>query len=232
MFDSGFSNFDVNVVVGQEPILRNNCSSLNPNNTAMLNLEHLVGIDFGSKLAGTTVICSFFKGRLHFDASKIREDADAFLLNKVGILKPDFVFIDAPLSLPGRYTGRNDCQDYFFREADIEMGAMSPMFIGGLTSRAIKMKDNLEKRGVKVFETYPTYEAKLIGLSDQMYKRDDRHIESLAAQLGESTGLAIPQNTISDWHHFDALLAFVAGMRFLRGQHRAIGKEDEGLIYV
>jgi predicted nuclease with RNAse H fold len=199
---------------------------------AMAHLEKLVGIDFGSKLAGSTVICSYYKGRLHFDASKIREDADAFITKKLGLLSPELVFMDAPLSLPGRYSGRENFVDYFYREADRELGAMSPMFIGGLTARAIRLKDWMTTQGMMVFETYPSYEAKLLELDGKMYKGDEKHLPHLALEVSEKSGLQVPLTAITDWHHFDALLAFVAGMRYMNGQHRAIGKEEEGIIYV
>lgn len=198
----------------------------------MATLEKLVGIDFGSKLAGTTVICSYFKGRLHFDASKIREDADAFIMRKLDLLRPESVFLDAPLSLPGKYAGVGEFEDYFYREADRELGAMSPMFIGGLTARAIRLKDWMTAQGMMVFETYPSYEAKVLELNSKAYKGDDKHLALLALEVGEKVGLQVPLAAITDWHHFDALLAFVAGMRYLNQQHQAIGREDEGLIYV
>jgi uncharacterized protein len=216
----------------QEPAPSPFVLTLHKQGEDMAHLEKLLGIDFGSKMAGTTVICSYYKGRLHFDASKNREDADAFITTKLSLLRPELVFIDAPLSLPGRYSGHEKFADYFYREADRELGAMSPMFIGGLTARAIRLKDWITAQGMTAFETYPSYEAKVLELDAKKYKGDEKHLPLLALEVGEKSGLQVPLAAITDWHHFDALLAFVAGMRYMNGQHRAIGKEEEGVIYV
>lgn len=195
-------------------------------------MENLVGIDFGSKLAGTTVICSYFKGKLHFDASRLREDADTFLITKLSLLRPQLVFIDAPLSLPGKYTGQADCTDYFYREADRELGAMSPMFIGGLTARAMRMRDWMIGESMNVFETYPACEAKVMGLAQNAYKGNENQLANLALEVGSQIGVQVPLKALTGWHHFDALLAFAAGVRYLQGKHRAIGTAHEGVIYV
>jgi hypothetical protein len=96
-------------------------------------LMRLCGVDYGSKLAGTTVTCTLDapSGQVHFQKSAPREDADAFLRNYLLQSQPAFIFLDAPLSLPGVYRGLAGCRDYFYREADRQLGAMSPMFLGG-----------------------------------------------------------------------------------------------------
>ena len=111
------------------------------------------GIDYGSKLAGTTVVTYDKDGKLYQKSSAKKQDADRMILSWVQSLKPDFVFIDAPLSLPAAYFGKGE--NYFYREADIELKAMSPMFLGGVTARAISLKKQIEAEGVEVFETYP-----------------------------------------------------------------------------
>lgn len=198
----------------------------------MIGMERVVGIDYGSKLAGTTAVAYFRNDMVRFKSSKHQEDADKFISELLLVLKPELVFLDAPLSLPGKYVDREQYDDYFYRAADKELGAMSPMFLGGLTARAMKLRDYLEKAGMKVFETYPSYKAKLLELPKDKYKKDEKHILELAQSVAEKFEININFDQIENWHYFDALLAFVAGVRYVKNNHQIFGNEKEGLIVV
>ena len=63
----------------------------------------IVGIDYGNKYAGTTVICYNSRHKIKFVQSSKNADADSFLLNELAYLHPDLIMIDAPLCLPGVY---------------------------------------------------------------------------------------------------------------------------------
>ncbi|MBK9525389.1 MAG: hypothetical protein IPO39_11705 [Bacteroidetes bacterium] len=102
----------------------------------------LAGIDFGSKMAGTTVIAVAGKTTIRLFSSRKNEDADSFLSVLVKEKGIEELFIDAPLSLPGVYRGILSGNDYFFRESDRVLKAMSPMFLGALTARAMKLCAN------------------------------------------------------------------------------------------
>ena len=169
---------------------------------------------------------------VRFKSSKHQEDADKFISELLLVLKPELVFLDAPLSLPGKYVDREQYDDYFYRAADKELGAMSPMFLGGLTARAMKLRDYLEKAGMKVFETYPSYKAKLLELPKDKYKKDEKHILELAQSVAKKFEININFDQIENWHYFDALLAFVAGVRYVKNNHQIFGNEKEGLIVV
>ena len=97
------------------------------------------GIDYGSKLAGTTVITYDIDRVLYQLQSDKKSDADKFVLNHVTDLKPDAIYLDAPLSLPKAYFGEGD--DFFYRKGDKELRAMSPMFLGGLCRKKIPWQD-------------------------------------------------------------------------------------------
>ena len=105
--------------------------------------QRIVGINYGYKYSGTTVICYNTFHEVRFILSSKNSDADAFILNEIIHIDPDIVLIDAPLSLPGVYRHINGYIDYFFRKCDSEMKASSPMFVGGLTARAIGLKKQL-----------------------------------------------------------------------------------------
>jgi len=112
----------------------------------------IVGIDYGNKYAGTTVICYNSRHEIKFVQSSKNADADSFLLNELTYLNPDLIMIDAPLSLPGVYWLSSEYKDHFFRSCDRELRAMSPMFLGGLTARAISLIKKMN--GTEVLETY------------------------------------------------------------------------------
>ncbi len=193
------------------------------------------GIDYGSKLAGTTVVCTFDEGtgRVHFRASAPKGDADAFLLDYLLQTQPEFIFLDAPLSLPGVYRGLPGCGDYFYREADRPLGAMSPMFLGGLTARAMQLAATLRRNGLAVYETYPAAQARLLNLHPEGYKKEPAAIGPVLGHIQKNhPGLFSEISGATSWHHVDALLALLAAVRFTRGEHLVYGNAEEGVIVV
>lgn len=185
------------------------------------------GIDYGSKLAGTTVIC-FLKGdKLHFLQSEKKRDADAFIVDFVNEHQPQNIFIDAPLSLPAAYFGNGN--NYFYRECDRETKAMSPMFLGGLTARAMRLNSDL--RQVKYFETYPAYLAKdVLGLKD-FYNKKSKDSSEFINKLLSSFSITL-ESLPTNWHQVDALLCWLSGWRFHNKTILKIGNIDEGIIYI
>lgn len=189
-----------------------------------------IGIDYGNKLAGTTAIC-WNDGGLRFLQSEKRKDADRFILKFVEKHRPRQIFIDAPLSLPLAY--RDDsAEDFFYRQCDREVNAMSPLFIGGLTARAIKLKRKLESSGIRLFESYPG------GLARELAKEIPGLIEVYKTDL-ETFGCLITnyfdvliETLPSNWHQADAMLAWIVGMRFESNQHHEIGDPREGVIFI
>ncbi|WP_158607156.1 DUF429 domain-containing protein [Pontibacter oryzae] len=123
-----------------------------------------MGIDYGSKLAGTTAVAMVKDNQLHLWQSQKGQDADTWLLELIRELMPKVIYIDAPLTLPSAYyqTPQNPDADFFYRQADREVRAMSPMFIGGLTARAMKLRLKLAHEGIAMLETYPSQAAKVL----------------------------------------------------------------------
>lgn len=192
----------------------------------------LAGIDYGSKLAGTTVLAySHNRQEVRFLASRKGEDADAFLLKMLRELKPEKVFIDAPLSLPGVYRGLSGCNDFFYRQADRALKAMSPMFLGGLTARAMQLRAKLVQEGIDCFEAYPAALARHHGFEAMGYKKQKEAFFSLKTQLVEIYHLKFPVALPYSWHYFDALLAFITGLRTEQQDVMVEGVEEEGFIY-
>jgi predicted nuclease with RNAse H fold len=187
----------------------------------------LIGIDFGARTAGTTVICHRERGLFHFQRCEKGADSDSWLDDQVVAMAPEAVYIDAPLSLPGAYFGKGD--DHFFRRADRLAGGMSPMFLGGLTARAIRLTERWRSRGIKVYEVYP---AALVRMEwDYLKIPSGRSIPPHKLRLMAGM-FALPPPAPKDRHEADAWLCWLSGHRHLAGRAKSIGDQHEGIILV
>ncbi len=190
----------------------------------------LWGIDYGSKLAGTTVIGQLEDNIVRLFASQKNKDADKFILQSVEEHQPHSIFIDAPLSLPNVYLNKIGYDDYFYRKADRTVKGMSPMFLGGLTARAMRLKAVLEKQNIAVFETYPALQARKFGLKAMNYKKQKEYLAPIISYLAKELPFQFNEAEVVSWHHVDALLATYSAYRFQEGTHETIGDEAEGVI--
>lgn len=192
------------------------------------------GIDFGSQLAGTTVVACYHDGAITLQASAKKKNADTFLEQCFQPTAPQtIVCIDAPLSLPRVYREGTEVQDadYFYRAADRELRAMSPMFLGGLTARAMRFAAYTRKRGYAVWETYPAAQARRLGLERYDYKGGNTSIRAVMEVLASEFPCDVPSD-LPTWHHVDALLCLLAALRLRAGSHELYGAKDEGVIIV
>ncbi len=194
----------------------------------------IIGIDFGAKTAGTTVIARLYDyNKVDFHSSAKGEDADQFLFNFIDA-NPDvwLAYIDAPLSLPKIYRNGLGEGDYFYRQADRSTGAMSPMFLGGLTARAMKLKPAFRQRGIKLVETYPSKLADVIGLKDKGYKKSSGDISEFCDEIKERSLFQFDNKEVRNWHYFDALLCLYSAKRYEIQAAMVFGDEEEGTITV
>ena len=191
----------------------------------------LTGIDYGNKMAGTTVIAALLEDGVRFFQSEQKKDADRFILDWVGLYRPTSIFLDAPLSLPKVYRDPSAGENYFYREADRLLNAMSPMFLGGLTARAMQLRARLEAFPVQVFEVYPRRLAQEMSLTEIGYKKAPGYLDPCLQQLLAQAPLLVATPPAT-WHHFDALLALTTGWRYQNNLHRSFGDPAEGVIIV
>lgn len=199
---------------------------------------NIAGIDYGSKLAGTTVIAYLDNGmQLHFYQSEKKKDADQFIINCLKENKIGQVYIDAPLSLPGVYTDPKTFHNYFYREADSALKAMSPMFLGGLTARAMQLRSKLPS--VVFTEVYPSALVNELKIDRTIYKKQKKDIPTLIAFLAKkfsfiSSSLYAYQQTapLNNWHQVDALLALISGYRHQKNICIYYGNDYEGFIHI
>lgn len=183
----------------------------------------LVGIDYGSKLAGTTVIAFTKDDKVHFVNSEKKKDADQMILQFLEANEAEWVGIDAPLSLPKVYSGQGS--DFFYRTSDKAVKAMSPMFLGGLTARAMKLNAQLNQ---KMLEVYPGALARELSLKEFDYKGKAPNYPMLIGRLNwDFTMAQLPASS----HQMDAILALYIVWKIKNGLALQVGAADEGLIY-
>ncbi|GAA4428341.1 hypothetical protein GCM10023188_12460 [Pontibacter saemangeumensis] len=194
--------------------------------------QHM-GVDYGARQSGTTAAAMVLQGQLHIWQSPAGQDADHWLQDLVLELQAKVIYLDAPLTLPKVYsqTASTTTSDYFYREADRSLQAMSPMFIGGLTARAMRLRAQLAEKGVAVLETYPSALIRVLLTELQGYKKDLTLLPVYAEALQGLLPFKLqeyPQN----WHQFDALLAWFSGYRHGAGLSVLYGDAREGRIIV
>lgn len=187
----------------------------------------ICGIDFGARRSGTTALCYDRDGTLHIERVAKGRDADAHVEAFVRAHRPTALYIDAPLSLPAAYRGAGD--DFFFRACDRALHAMSPMFLGGLVARAMRLCRCLAP--VPVYEVYPRAAAQLLRQQYGVTGYRETRPQAYAAKLAGTRNLAVA-TTPTTWHEVDAWLAWWVGYRHMQGQARAYGDPTEGLVWV
>lgn len=183
-----------------------------------------IGIDYGSKLAGTTVICYLKDDQLQTTQVEKKKDADQFIIEFCRSNNVKEIFIDAPLSLPAAYYGKG--KDYFYREADKMLKAMSPMFLGGLTARAIKLKDTL-KKDITFHEVYPGALIRQNEFLNLYYNKKTNPSKDLINSLKQ---IIYYPFKIDNLHQFDAIIAWYIGYKKQLNESTTAGNLEEGLI--
>jgi len=192
----------------------------------------LWGIDYGKKHSGNTVICERRGKEVRFFQAEKNKDADRFILDRLRGSPPLRIFIDAPLSLPGAFCDESRYDDFFFRQCDQQIRGMSPMFLGGLTARAIRLKSIVSGMDIPMMEAYPGGLSRQLKLKDYGYRRGKEKLGECADIILESAQLDVDTNLILSWHHIDALLALVTAIRHEQGLSYTYGNPDEGLVYI
>ena len=196
-------------------------------------MERLIaGIDYGSKTSGFTCASVLKKNKVHLFQAKKNQNADESLKVFMEKFKPQYIGIDAPLSIPGVLRELKGFTNYHFRQADLEAKAMSPMFLGGLTARAIEIASWFKSEwGTKVIEVYPKLVSQELLLDTKRYKKEAAYLPSAVQSLARAVEWDLSNINIDNWHQFDSLLALYATERYSNNKAQSLGNKQEGLIY-
>jgi predicted nuclease with RNAse H fold len=195
----------------------------------------LWGIDYGARFSGNTAIAELKDKFISIYRVEKGVDADAFILNQLEETgKPELLFLDAPLSLPKVYRKKKfkSEDDFFYRRSDRELGAMSPLFLGALSARAIKLNSELQEQSLQVFETWPS------ALKRTLSPDADRNKKVLQEAFEKFVPDFLWEKQIqlhmqpADIHEWDALAALISAIRYKEGKATSYGEEKEGLIWI
>ncbi len=186
-----------------------------------------LGIDYGAKLSGNTVICLEQKKKLLFIQCEKKKDADQFLAQAFKELSAQQIFFDAPLSIPAAYFGEGE--NFHYRACDRETSAMSPMFLGGLTARAMKLKNDFP--AIDFHETYPAYFVKKILNSPPSYNKKTKNLLEFTELLMKTFSVKFDKSP-ENWHQIDAAICWISGKRYNNQEQITVGRASEGLIVI
>lgn len=190
----------------------------------------IAGIDYGAKSAGTTAITFESDGKLFTKQCKKNDDADIWLVQTLHTLDIGHIYLDAPLSLPIAYTDGGE--NFFYREADILLKAMSPMFLGGLTARAMSLKKLLCKSNIQCTEVYPSG---LVRMEKQIFADYDKKNAATIADVLRQLQQLIPYHIHImpiNYHQLDSVICWYIGWKHQQNIAQAFGNESEGMIWI
>jgi len=190
----------------------------------------VAGIDLAGSEKRPTGICILEGGTARVSVVHMDDE----ILQAVGE-EVQAVAIDAPLSLPyGRCCLRDDCQcagRAHFRVCDLELRNRKikffPITLGPmrqLTLRGLALKEKLEKKRLRVFETYPGAAQDIWGIPRQ---KDPQGLKQGLKRFKVAGNWLSPRDTKDE---LDALTCALVAREDLKGNTIVIGDPEEGLM--
>jgi len=148
---------------------------------------------------------------------------DEEILKRSTDCRPQLIAVDAPLSLPKKG---------IMRKADREMHKRGyPVFpprfpaMEKLTLRAVRVVQEIKRRGFNVIEVHPTSTRKAL----KMPTKDWKKIQTVFIRIGLEGDLKT--RALTD-HEIDAVTAALTAHLHLQGKTELMGDEEEGYIVV
>lgn len=188
----------------------------------------LLGIDLGGRTTGKTslALLDFKSGKMiHFSRELISKEcgkSDELLIKFIEELKPEFIGIDAPLSLPDFKSG-----NYLYRSYDKKLKALSPMTLGEITARAIHLKESLSCRNV--CEVYPKTILELYDLNHKGYKRNIDKQNKIWNFIRDKYDLNFPEIELNE-DNLDSILALLIVFHYKIGKFKNVNDEVPFII--
>jgi len=194
----------------------------------------IVGIDLsGSEKRPTG--WALLEGK-HVQTSLLKTDEE--IIETTIKVNPDLISIDSPLSLPkGRDCTKDSCECRKFgimREAERILRSRGvyvfPCLIRSmqpLTERGIRMRDEFEKRGFSVIESYPGAAQDILRIIRKKVSRED--LKQGLENIGLVGKFADERNS---HHELDAITSALVGYFYLVGEYEALGNEEERYLII
>lgn len=186
-----------------------------------------IGIDLAGVESRPTGLC-IMVDTLRSSSCLLYTDNE--IINKTLKCTPDVVAIDAPLALPRGRESLTKRSNIHLRECDRELIRMGikffPLTLGPmrqLTERGMRLRTELEKKGLMVIETYPGAAQDILHIP-----RKGKGLEKLAKGLGLAGIRGLDTALTGD--ELDAITCALVGILYLRGKYQAIGDPDEMLM--
>jgi hypothetical protein len=190
----------------------------------------VLGIDLAGSPKRPTGVCLLRGLRASTSVAHSDEEILAAAMAGVGL-----VAIDAPVSLPTRRCClRNNCVcagKAHFRECDLELRKFGikffPITLGPmrmLTQRGMRLKEEFERRGFEIVETYPGGAQDLLGMPRQ---KDPAGLGRALMRYG-ITGDIEKESITRD--ELDAITCALVARLCVKGKHLALGNPSEGQI--
>ena len=186
----------------------------------------VVGLDLAGSPKRPTGFC-LLRGLTAETADLLGDDA---ILHAVLGAEAAVVAIDAPLSLPPGRSSIHERNDSHYRTCDLELRRRKipffPITLGpmrGLTERGMRIRSELEAKGIRVIEIYPGGAQDVWGIP-----RARRNQAGLRRGLMR-LGLKGLKKEASD-HELDAASGALVARLFLQGRAEVYGNFESGAI--
>ncbi len=189
----------------------------------------VVGVDLAGSPRRNTGIC-LLRGMTVASFATLFSDEE--ILAFIESVKPSLVAMDAPLSLPPGRSSLEERTSVHLRSCDRELLKLGirffPITLGpmrSLTTRGMRLKEILTRRGYEVIEIYP-------GAAQDIWKivRKQGGLSKLRLGL-EKLGLkGLTKGMNGD--ELDAVTGALVGRLYLKGEARVLGNFKEGAIVI
>ena len=189
----------------------------------------VVGIDLAGSERRDTGFCTM---DYHMKSSATVLHSDEEILDWTLSVKPTVVSIDAPLFLPKGRKSLEQRGPPHFRECDRELLRMRirffPISLGPmrmLTDRGMRIRRELEGEGLEVIESFPGAIQDILGMPRKQGGLSELE-QGLVARGVKFQGAK--RGFTGD--ELDAVTSALVGLMYIRGEYRAIGDPEEGLM--
>ncbi|MCX8146853.1 MAG: DUF429 domain-containing protein [Candidatus Woesearchaeota archaeon] len=179
----------------------------------------IIGIDLAVKRNSDFCIMNVDGENIKIRMGFFKEDKE--IVEIANIEKPDIITIDSPLSFPKKGNLRKAEKDLKKRKIKFfpPKGMLS---MEKLTERGIRLKNIMEKYGLRVVEVFPGAFKDMIGIPRKDRKKIVRFLEK--------NRINIKKDITNDG--LDAVLCALTGKIYLEGEAELIGNKKEGQIVV